>query len=155
MISVLLACTIAFQKGPPTTPIESPPKHKKPANQKPAKVKEKPTAPPVVPQYVDKPTGYGDPVKDGDIVVIQFLVKKHGGETVADSKKRGLPYSMKIGEAGNDPLLDMVVKGMKVGAVRTGTVKAKDAYGPAGAPPIVSAADLLDITITLLRRGNK
>ncbi|HWA82347.1 MAG TPA: FKBP-type peptidyl-prolyl cis-trans isomerase [Fimbriimonadaceae bacterium] len=164
MISVLLACTIAFQAGSPTTPVKPPakpkehqaPRHRvepprprqhaappKPAEQKPK------------PPYVDKPTGYGSPVAVGDTVTIHFLVKKQTGEEVANSKKRGLPYTFKIGAAGNDPLLDLVVKGMKVGAVRTYTISAKDAYGPGGAPPVISPKDMLVATVTLLRRGDR
>lgn len=156
MISVLLACTIRFQNGPPTTPV-SPPKHvvhhskpkqetpKKPANPKPAEQL----------PYVDKPTGYGSPVQAGDIVTIQFVVKKKTGEDVANSKKRGLPYTFKIGAAGNDPLLDLVVTGMKVGAVRTYTVSAAEVYGSTGAPPVIAPKDILIATVTLLRRGTK
>lgn len=132
---------------------------KKQADQ-PAKSKEEPAKTPVVQQptelpYVDKPAGYGLPVKEGDVVVIQFLVKKKTGEDVANSKKRGLPYAFKIGAPGNDPLLDLVVKGMKVGAVRTYTVSAAEVYGAAGALPVIAPRDMLIATVTLLRRGTK
>ncbi|HVT13077.1 MAG TPA: FKBP-type peptidyl-prolyl cis-trans isomerase [Fimbriimonadaceae bacterium] len=161
----MLACTIALQGGSPTTPVKPPAKvkeHQTPphraepshlrkhvAPQKPAEQKPKP------PPFVDKPAGYGTPVTTGDVVIVQFLVKKQSGEEVANSKKRGLPYTFKIGAPGNDPLLDLVVKGMKVGAVRTYTVSAKDAYGPGGAPPVISPKDVLVAIVTLLRRGDR
>jgi FKBP-type peptidyl-prolyl cis-trans isomerase len=178
MIPALLAITFAQLPGMRTTPIPEPktkakvtvhkPKPKpraakpKPVVQraKPVAIGERPATDnnPVVasiPRFSDKPAGSGPPSKKGDIVTIQFLVTKKGGPDLADSKKRGLPYTFRIGDAGNDPLLDLVVKGMKIGAVRTATVLGKDAYGPGGAPPVISANDTLIVTITLLRRGDK
>jgi FKBP-type peptidyl-prolyl cis-trans isomerase len=161
MVLILFAATLALQKGAPTTPVVPPATKLKPVVSKPRPHKkkvviEKPS--PVVqvrPFVVDKPAGSGEPVKAGEIVTIQFLVKKLSGEDVADSKKRGLPYTFKIGAPGNDRLLDLVVTGMKPGGVRTQTVAAKDAYGPKGAPPVIAPTDTLIVTITLIGRGSK
>lgn len=177
MIFALLACSSAFFQGltTPVTPLTQP----KPAVVKPkAKPKVRHSRPSIAhkksgpidvkppeqkapvqepkdsqPKFLDKPAGSGIPVTTGDLVTVQFVVKKQGGESVADSKKRGLPYSFKLGAPGNDPLLELVVKGMKVGAIRTGSVPAKLAYGTAGAPPAISPKDTLIVTVTLLRRG--
>lgn len=170
MIAVLFACAVALQQGSPTTPIVQPkppakksaPAHKKPATKPKTKkivVGEKQArkqSPVVVkPYFVDKRAGSGSPVLVGDVVTIHFLVQRRNGQDLADSKKRGLPYTFKVGAKGNDPLLDMVVKGMKAGGTRMATIAAKDVYGPAGAPPVISGQDTLVVTITLLRRGEK
>lgn len=185
MISLLFAATLTMQQGPITTPIEPPKpvvtKRVPPATGGGRSTKagagrgggakvasgrggasqgrRESNAPPKVfqltPAPVDNPPGIGEAVKTGDIVTIHFLVKKKGGQDVADSRKRGLPYSFKIGQPGNDPLLDLVVKGMKPGAVRTQTVVASDAYGAGGAPPVIGPKDTLIVTITLIGRGAK
>jgi FKBP-type peptidyl-prolyl cis-trans isomerase len=162
MIPAILFIALNQTQGPPTTPVpEKKPKGKVSAKKPPAKPAtiQKPEiilpAEPTGPKFTDNPSGYGSPSKKGDIVTIQFLVKRKGGPDLADSKKRGLPYTFKLGEPGNDPLLDLVVKGMKIGAVRTTTLQGKDAYGAAGAPPLINADDTLIVTITLLRRGDK
>jgi FKBP-type peptidyl-prolyl cis-trans isomerase len=163
MIPAILLIALNQTQGPPTTPIsEKKPKArfsaKKPPTKTPVTIqKPKIVLPPqpTGPKFADNPKGYGNPSQSGDVVTIQFLVKRKNGPDLADSKKRGLPYTFKIGEPGNDPLLDLVVKGMKVGAVRTATVRAVDAYGSEGAPPLIAGTDTLVVVITLLRRGDK
>jgi len=155
MIFSLIACAAAFQKGSPTTPIP-PVKTVHAGSHGTAHVPKKPKPTQVEePPFVDNPTGTGEPAKDGAIVEIQFAVTKATGERLADSQKRGLPYTFKLGEPGNDPLLDRVVRGMRVGGVRTGTVSAADAYGPEGMPPLIKPDDSLVVTITLLRLEEK
>ncbi|HTQ08719.1 MAG TPA: FKBP-type peptidyl-prolyl cis-trans isomerase [Fimbriimonadaceae bacterium] len=154
MILPSLALAIVLQQGSPTTPIANPkPAHRAVHAKRKSKKIQRPE-PPKNP-WTDGPAGSGEPVTDGEIVVIQFLVEKSTGERIADSQKRGLPYTFKIGETGNDPLLDRVVKGMRVGGVRTGTVSAKDAYGPEGMPPLIKPDDSLVVKIALLRREEK
>lgn len=155
MIAALAACLVFQQTKPLTTPIVPAPKPA--AKRAPAK-KPKPVVkvpiqpPPFVPVFEDKPAGSGPPAKAGDLVTIQFLVRGKMGD-IADSKRRGLPYRFRIGEPGNDPLLELVVKGMKVGGTRTGSVPAKEAYGAAGVPPLIKPQDMLQVTVTLLSRG--
>jgi|GEM_PF-3637144 len=155
MILALFVCTLAIQKGPPTTPIPAPKTVQKAPHSKRKVHQHKSAAVVKKSPYADKLAGWGEPVKDGDVVEIQFVVTKSTGERLADSKKRGLPYTFKIGAAGNDPLLDMVVKGMRVGGVRTGTVEARDAYGPDGMLPAIKPDDSLLVTVTLVRREEK
>lgn len=107
------------------------------------------------PVFKDEPAGTGAPVKAGETVVVHFRITRRSGDEIADSKKRGLPYVVKIGAPGNDPLLDLVLKGMKPGGVRSTTIAAKTVYGPGGAPPIILPNDTLLVTVTLLRRGDK
>ncbi len=158
MTCSLFACIFAFQQGSPTTPVVSPKPAVVHATGKKVRHKKAVSAPNRIspkPRFVDNPVGSGKPIQDGDVVVIHFLVKKASGESVADSKKRGLPYTFKIGAAGNDPLLDLVVKGMRVGGIRTGRMPAKDAYGPSGALPLIAPADILDFTVSAIRRGDQ
>ncbi len=182
MLLALFASVAMFQ-GPLTTPITPVKPKVKPAKNAPAKktaVKKTPAKEPVKkPQvqispaspgkflpmrdetsaekfhFKDKPVGSGLPVKAGELVVVHFHISKKNGGDVADSKKRGLPYTFKLGEKGNDALLEVVVSGMKPGSTRTATLLARDVYGPEGAPPAISPNDILSVSITLLRRGDK
>ena len=146
------------KKGETTNPS---PKRSQPAVTPAKKVETKPPAvkPPLeepqAPIFKDEPAGSGTPVKAGETVVIHFHIVRRSGDEIADSKKRGLPYIVKIGAPGNDPLLDLVLTGMKPGGVRSTMIAAKTVYGPGGAPPIILPNDTLLVTVTLLRRGDK
>jgi FKBP-type peptidyl-prolyl cis-trans isomerase len=104
------------------------------------------------PVFTDKPAGYGSPVAPGNVVVVHFIVSQPNGDEYANSKKRGLPYRFKVGEKGNDPLLDKIVRGMKLGGTRTATVIARWAYGAAGIPKVISPNEKLVVKVTLLER---
>jgi FKBP-type peptidyl-prolyl cis-trans isomerase len=103
----------------------------------------------------DDPLGSGPAAKAGDVVTVEYLVKRPDGSTVSDSKRLGFPYTFKLGEPGNDPLFDLVVSGMKTGGTRRTTVSAAEIYGEQGAPPVVGPKDTLVVIVTLLRRGDK
>lgn len=111
--------------------------------------------PPAQPRFLDQVVGTGSPAAKGDVVVIHFLVTDTKGGTIADSQKRGLPYTFKLGEKGNDPLLELVVPGMRPGGKRSGSLLAKDVYGPAGVAKVIAPGDTLKFTITLLRKVAK
>jgi FK506-binding nuclear protein len=151
MVTAIFAAILTVQNGPATTPIyES--KH---GSTKPATSDKKPAPPLVIARdVVDKGGGWGEPVKAGDLVTVQFVVRR-GSVNLADSKRRGLPYTFRVGAKGNDPLLDVVVRGMKVGITRTASVAAVAVYGAHGVPPLISGKDDLSVTINLIGKGAK
>lgn len=104
------------------------------------------------PTFIDKPVGAGNPVKKGDRVLIHFVVSHLSGEEFANSKKRGLPYRFRVGDVGNDPMLDKVVIGMKEGGIRTGTIVARWGYGSLGVPKVIAPNEKLLVKVTLLQR---
>lgn len=140
---------VSVKKSPPPPVSKTPPaKAPKPSAPKAS------VATPVQIKFLDQPAGSGKPVTKGDVVIIHFTIQRRNGPELADTRKRGLPYTVKIGEAGNDPLLDLVLKGMKAGGTRSATIPARRAYGAEGAPPIILPNDTLLVKVTLLRRGD-
>lgn len=129
MFAAVLACALALQTPPVPVP-------------KPAPF-----------TFADKPAGWGKPVGKGELVTIQFVVTGKGGREIANSRKRGLPFTLRIGMKGVDPLLDLVVRGMKPKAVRTATIIARVAYGPNGVPGVIPPNEKLTVVVELLRRG--
>lgn len=102
--------------------------------------------------FSDQPVGTGSPVGVGDRVTIHFQVRK-GKIELADSKKRGLPYTFEVGSKGSDPMLDVVVRGMRQGGTRRASLTGAAGYGDKGAPPLIQPTDMLTVTIHLLRRS--
>ena len=95
--------------------------------------------------------GTGEPVKEGDTVVVNYIGTLQNGQEFDNSKKRGQPFSFKVG-AG------MVIKGweeglvgMKVGGNRILVIPPEKGYGEKTMGPIpanstlVFAIELLEI----------
>lgn len=99
----------------------------------------------------DVKIGTGEPVKEGDTVVVNYIGTLQNGQEFDNSKKRGEPFSFKVG-AG------MVIKGweegligMKVGGNRILVIPSEKGYGEKTMGPIpanstlVFAIELLEI----------
>ncbi len=99
----------------------------------------------------DVKIGTGEPVKEGDTVVVNYIGTLQNGQEFDNSKKRGEPFSFKVG-AG------MVIKGweegligMKVGGNRILVIPSEMGYGEKTMGPIpanstlVFAIELLEI----------
>lgn len=87
----------------------------------------------------------------GDRVTIHFTASLLDGRTLADTERRGLPYTFVV---GIEPLIrpfDLLVRGMAVGDEKVVEVTADEAYGADGVPPIVPPSASLKVRIRLLR----
>lgn len=95
--------------------------------------------------------GTGESVKDGDTVVVNYIGTLQNGQEFDNSKKRGEPFSFKVGSG-------MVIKGweegligMKVGGNRILVIPPEKGYGEKTMGPIpanstlVFAIELLEI----------
>lgn len=67
--------------------------------------------------------------KNGDTVLIDFVVRTNDGSVVGGTDKEG-PQTVTIGGAEIFPQIEAALDGMTVGAEQTVTVAAADAFGP-------------------------
>jgi peptidylprolyl isomerase len=67
--------------------------------------------------------------KKGEIIVVHYRGMLKSGK-VFDSSEGREPLQFMIGSGSMIPGFEKAVKGMKVGEVKTATIKAADAYGP-------------------------
>lgn len=67
--------------------------------------------------------------KNGDTVVIDFVVRTNDGRVVGSTEQQG-PQTLKIGGAEIFPQIEAALDGMAVGAEQTVTIVAADAFGP-------------------------
>ncbi|MCO5297867.1 MAG: FKBP-type peptidyl-prolyl cis-trans isomerase [Fimbriimonadaceae bacterium] len=87
----------------------------------------------------------------GDRVTIHFTASLTDGRNLADSERRGLPYTFVV---GTEPLVrpfDLLVRGMAVGEEKVSDVAEEEAFGAGGVPPIVPPHAALKVRIKLLR----
>lgn len=67
--------------------------------------------------------------KNGDTVIIDFVVRTNDGRVVGSTEQEG-PQALKIGGAEIFPQIEAALDGMEVGAEQTVTIAAADAFGP-------------------------
>lgn len=87
----------------------------------------------------------------GDRVTIHFQASLLDGRSLADSERRGLPYSFVVGSEPSVRPFDALVRGMAVGEEKVAEVPEGDAYGAEGVPPIVPPHASLKVRLRLLR----
>jgi len=92
----------------------------------------------------DRP-GSGKLIEDGDKVVIQYRVWDVNGRELADTSKRGMPFTMVIGQRNSDKLLTVALAGMHAKGVRTADIPAE--LVPAGLGSVIPANSDLHIWI--------
>ncbi len=94
--------------------------------------------------------GQGATVQTGQIATVQFEVSDKSGKELANTRKRGLPYSFVVGGIQTAPFWSLGLLGMKVGGCRILNSKPGAAYGPDGVPPVVAPNSDLVIKIELV-----
>jgi len=94
--------------------------------------------------------GKGATAQSGQIATVQFEVSDKNGKELANTRKRGLPYSFAIGGIQTAPFWSLGLLGMKVGGQRILSAKPGAAYGPDGVPPVVAPNSDLVIKIELV-----
>jgi FKBP-type peptidyl-prolyl cis-trans isomerase len=99
-------------------------------------------------------TGTGAPVAVGQRVTVNFLVTDESGAELANSRKRGLPFSFLLENSDTD-LFCQLVGGMRVGGQRRVRVPSESAFGPAGLPPIVPGNASLVVVVTVVKATDR
>ncbi len=105
--------------------------------------------PPMDAGWREVKVGTGAPVVVGDRVTVHFLVATPTGEELANSRKRGLPYTLVVTAEPND-LLSRVVVGMRIGGSRFASLPPERAFGAAGLIPIVPPNATLEVTVNVV-----
>lgn len=94
--------------------------------------------------------GSGPAAKVGTRVTVHFVVTAPDGSVVADSERRGLPFTFVVGEAPTMPLWERVVPWMRVGGTRRAVATPDLVAGPDGNLPAVPGDLPLTVTVTLI-----
>ena len=84
---------------------------------------------------VDLKIGAGKAIEDGDKVTIQYRVCDSAKRELANSMKRGMPFTLIFGGRNSDPLVSVALAGMHVGGSRYTVLPAESL--PAGIGSIV------------------
>jgi FKBP-type peptidyl-prolyl cis-trans isomerase len=94
--------------------------------------------------------GNGPYAKPGDRLTLHFRAETPGGEVVADTEMRGLPYRLELGDPNLIPLWKQGLNGMQPLEVRKLTAPPEFLAGPGGNPPVVPPGTELVITVKLV-----
>ncbi len=97
---------------------------------------------------VDLRVGQGKLVEDGDKVTIQYRVWDPNKKELANSMKRGMPYTLVFGGRNSDPLVSVTLAGMHVGGSRYTVLPAEQL--PGGIGSIVPANTDLTIWVHVI-----
>ncbi|MDR3688572.1 MAG: FKBP-type peptidyl-prolyl cis-trans isomerase [Fimbriimonas sp.] len=96
----------------------------------------------------DDHIGGGKLLEAGDKITIQYRVWDSLNREIANSTKRGLPYTLIVGMRNSDPLVSVALPGMRAGGIRTVSVPAE--YFPDGIGGIVPARTDLHLWINVI-----
>jgi FKBP-type peptidyl-prolyl cis-trans isomerase len=81
--------------------------------------------------------GPGHALQRGRQVTLQFRVQDDQGHELASTAKRGMPYTLVLGQQGSDQVLGAILAGAKYGEQRMVFCDSDLAYGAHGAPAII------------------
>lgn len=62
--------------------------------------------------------GVGEPAKKGDLVTIDYSIQDETGKEIANSERRGIPYTFELSAAPGDALLNGATRGAREGEER-------------------------------------
>ncbi len=94
--------------------------------------------------------GTGPEAKEEDKVTVHYVGRLESGKVIDDSRKRGEPYTFRLGDGKVIAAWDEGVIGMQVGSVRRLTVPSKLGYGERGKMPDIPPNALLEFEIELM-----
>jgi FKBP-type peptidyl-prolyl cis-trans isomerase len=100
------------------------------------------------PVNVDLKVGQGKLVEEGDKVTIQYRVCDPNKKELANSMKRGMPYTLIFGGRNSDPLVAVTLAGMHVGGSRYTVLPAESL--PEGIGSIVPANTDLTVWVHVI-----
>jgi FKBP-type peptidyl-prolyl cis-trans isomerase len=87
--------------------------------------------------------GTGDPVQEGDIVLVHYIGTLPNGQEFDNSKKRGETFSFKVGQGRVIKGWEDGLVGMKVGGQRILVIPPELAYGKKDVGPIPANSTLV------------
>jgi FKBP-type peptidyl-prolyl cis-trans isomerase len=94
-------------------------------------------------------TGSGAGAQLGDLVTLHFIVRTIDGKELANTRKRGMPFTVELAQVGT--FWHVAVDGLRAG----GSVKLRTNtglfFGKGGVLPIVPPDTIIDAELTLLR----
>ncbi|MCC7435301.1 MAG: FKBP-type peptidyl-prolyl cis-trans isomerase [Methanoregulaceae archaeon] len=106
--------------------------------------------PALEPGWQELRVGSGNGVVVGDRVTIHFLATTPEGNELANSRKRGLPYTFVVTAEPYD-LLSRAAIGMRPGGIRLASFPPERAFGQTGLVPIVPPNATLQLTVNLIQ----
>mgnify|MGYP000935198444 CR=1 FL=1 len=106
--------------------------------------------PTLEPGWQELRVGSGNAVAVGDRVTIHFLAATPEGNELANSRKRGLPFTFVVTAEPYD-LLSRAAIGMRPGGIRLAAFPPERAFGQTGLVPIVPPNATLHLTVNLIQ----
>ncbi len=103
-------------------------------------------------EIIDEVVGKGDPVGEGDLVLVLYRgnLKSNGKEFDSNMKPDGNPLPVRVGAGGVIKGWEMGIPGMRIGGKRKLIIPYQLAYGERGKEPDIPAKSDLVFEITLL-----
>jgi FKBP-type peptidyl-prolyl cis-trans isomerase len=92
--------------------------------------------------------GSGIPAGPGDRVTLHFVVRTFDGKELANSQKRGLPYSVILDS--REPFWNAAVGGMRKGGTTRFQANSSNFFGNGGILPIVPPDTMIEAELSLL-----
>jgi peptidylprolyl isomerase len=93
--------------------------------------------------------GKGAEIKPGDLVTLHFVVRVPQGKELANSYRRGLPFTFQVSDQ-TQGFWETCVRGMRSSGRRTLVLPAGIAYGATGRPPFVPAGAPIEATVAVV-----
>jgi len=98
--------------------------------------------------FQDQYVGNGKLIEAGDKITIEYRVWAETNRELADSKKRGLPFTLIVGARNSDPFVSVALPGMHAGGIRTAVIPAD--FAPEGVGSIIPAKTDLHLWIYVI-----
>ena len=94
-------------------------------------------------------TGSGVTALAGDLVTVHFVVKTLEGKELANTVKRGMPYTVELGSGST--LWITAVAGLRAGGIAKLRANTALFFGKGGVLPIVPPDTMIEAELTLVR----
>jgi FKBP-type peptidyl-prolyl cis-trans isomerase len=101
-------------------------------------------------RIIDVKPGTGPAVKAGDSVSVHYVGKLADGKVFDESKPRGLPFEVVVGQGRVIKGWDVGIVGMQAGGVRKLVIPPEEAYGTKGVGSVIPPNSTLYFEIELL-----
>lgn len=94
-------------------------------------------------------TGSGVTAQPGDLVTVHFVVKTLEGKELANTVKRGMPFTVELASSGS--FWTAAVAGLRPGGVAKLRANTALFFGRSGVLPIIPPDTMIEAELTLLR----
>lgn len=93
--------------------------------------------------------GTGQMAETGDRVTLHFVVRTQEGKELANTRKRGMPFTIELSEPGS--FWSSAVDGMRVGGKNKLLANSSVFFGRSGVLPIIPAETWIEAELVLLK----